>query len=291
MMSDTTITSQLRHQLGLPGRVLSAAGAELSLTDMGGPAPVVVCLHAAGHGSRDFESLRQLAAGRLRIITLDWPGHGRSGEAAEQADVARYATLLTAVLDQLKLGPVVLLGNSVGGGAALTVAAARPDLVAGLVLCNAGGLAAPHALVRGFTAFMAWAYRCGATGGRWFPWFFSAQYRLLLPGRAALAQRRRIVAAGREHAEVLAQLWASFGEPVNDVRPAITALRCPVLLAWARHDPFNNHRMVAAALSRFEAPLHLFEGGHAPFLEQPTEFYALLERFVLGLPQHVSRSA
>jgi pimeloyl-ACP methyl ester carboxylesterase len=270
--------ANLRTSVGFRGQLVMVDGVELSVRDHGGPGEPIVCLHAAGHGSRDFELLVARAGGRRRFVTVDWPAHGGSGPDRAPTDASRYADLLRGLLDALSLERVVLLGNSVGGAAALEVAAREPCRVSALVLVNCGGLAEPSAFVRLFTHMMAWIYR--HPGARWFPWFFSIQYRILLRGPQAAEQRARIVAAGREHAGVLAELWRSFGHPPHDVRADISRVQCPVWLAWARHDPYNHRWLIRSALRRFHAPLTLYAGGHAPFLEQPDAFWQDLDRFL-----------
>lgn len=270
--------TSLRRSVGFEGRRVTVDGVELSVTDHGGPGEPILCLHAAGHGSRDFEPLVGRAAGRRRLITVDWPAHGGSGLDRFSANATRYAQLLRGLLDALSLESVVLLGNSVGGAAALEVAAREPSRVRALVLVDAGGLARPNAPVRLFTRMMAWVYR--RPNAWWFPWFFSIQYRVLLRGPEAAEQRARIVATGREHAGVLAELWKSFGESSRDLRADIARLQCPVWLAWARHDPYNHRWLIGPALRRFHASLTLYRGGHAPFLEQPDAFWQDLDRFL-----------
>lgn len=254
-------------------------GVQLSISDNGGPGLPLLCLHAAGHGSADYGPLRDRVADRVRIVTVDWPSHGLSADDPVAANANRYAELTVAAADTLGIERFALLGCSVGGAAALKVAAAHPSRVTALVLSDAGGLAAPNVAIRSFCRSMAWAYRAGARGAWWFRYFFAAKYRLLLRGQAR-PQRRHIVAAGYEHAAVLATLWRSFAEPDNDARPAIDRVRCPVWLAWAKHDPFNNHHLIAAALRRFDAKLTLFPGGHAPFLEAPDAFATDLRSFL-----------
>lgn len=266
-----------RAALGLEGFEIAVDGVRLAVSDSaGGAGPPVLCLHAAGHGSRDFERLIELGP-RRRWLTVDWPGHGRSHDDPQPATASRYAALLSGVIDALQLDQVVLLGNSVGGAAAIEVAATRPDRVAALVLVDSGGLAPDTGFVRAFCRGMAWAYRHSQAW--WFPHFFHAQYRALLKGPHARKQRDRIVAAGRAHAGVLAELWTSFAQPERDVRRDLPALRCPVWLAWARHDPYNSLRLVGPTLAQLGTPT-LYPGGHAPFLEQPSAFSGDLEAFL-----------
>ncbi len=289
-MSDEFITTKPgpRQALSLvAGRRVEVDGVGLWVTDSGRGAPALVCLHAAGHGSRDFEPLVMRGKSEFRIITVDWPSHGNSDADRTDPDAARYADLIEGLLDALGLARCVLLGCSVGGAAATLVAARLPHRIDALILCNSGGFATPGLFVRSFTRFMAGMYRRGSSGAWWYPWAFGVIYRLLLRGPNAAEQRARIIAAGDEHAMVLSQLWASFGEPVNDVRRAAQQVRCPVWLAWARSDPFNNHRMIGRGLAPLNGKLSLFEGGHAPFLEQPDAFFEQLGAFLSALPDPV----
>ncbi|MFM8940035.1 MAG: alpha/beta fold hydrolase, partial [Phenylobacterium sp.] len=120
---------------GISRVAVSALGAHLSQTRCG-YGPVVVCLHATGHGARDFDRLAQRLGGSFTFIALDWPGQGDSPRESAPASAERYAELAGGVLEALDLRDVILLGNAIGGAAAILCAAACPDRVRGLVLCN-----------------------------------------------------------------------------------------------------------------------------------------------------------
>ena len=66
----------------------------------------------------------------------DLPGHGASSAPRGRYDAAFFARWLSAFLEDRGTGPVVLLGNSLGGRVALEVALLRPDLVQALVLLS-----------------------------------------------------------------------------------------------------------------------------------------------------------
>jgi pimeloyl-ACP methyl ester carboxylesterase len=68
-----------------------------------------------------------------RVVIHDRPGTGSSDEPGRLADAADH---LHAVIRDLGEGPVVVVGQSLGGGVALLLAAAYPDDVAGLVLLD-----------------------------------------------------------------------------------------------------------------------------------------------------------
>lgn len=259
-------------------------GVELAFEDRG-EGPALVCLHAIGHGGGDFAALSALAGDRYRTATLDWPGQGRSGPDARPASAERYAELLAKFLDARGLSSPILVGNSIGGAAAILHAARQPDAVRALVLANPGGLAPVDRTARAFCREMARFFRAGGRGAWWFPALFALYYRGILRRRPARAQRARIVASGREIAGVLAEAWESFADPAADLGPVIPSVTCPVLFTWATGDRIVSLARSRAGIEAFpNARLERFPGGHAPFLEAPEDFAAALDRFVGALP-------
>lgn len=256
-----------------------AAGARVAIARKG-RGPVLVCLHATGHGARDFEPLAERVGDAFEVIAVDWPGQGLSPRDTEPPSAWRYAAILEALLPQVADGPVVVVGCSIGGAAAMELALRRPDLVRGLVLCDPGGLVALDRPTRAAIGAMSAFFAAGARGASWFPWAFSLYYRLVLPGSPARAQRSRIVAAARDTAPVLAEAWASFADSRADLRDRVAAIACPVLFAWARGDrvlPWKGSE--AAARTIPDHCVEFFEGGHAAFLEDPDRFAQALRTF------------
>jgi 4,5:9,10-diseco-3-hydroxy-5,9,17-trioxoandrosta-1(10),2-diene-4-oate hydrolase len=273
---------RLRAELGArrPFGERGVDGVRIAFDDEGS-GPPLLCLHAVGHGARDFEALRERLRGRARVLALDWPGHGSSGDDREAPSAGRYATLLGGFVDALGLRELVLLGNSIGGAAALRFAADQPERVRGLVLVDSGGLDRVDLAARAATGAMALFFGAGARGARWFPWAFERYYRVVLPGAPARPQRERIVASGREVAPLLAAAWRSFGRGEADLRGLAAGIRCPVLVAWAERDRVLQLRRSLPAIRRIpNARLECFPGGHAPFLECPERFLPSLERFL-----------
>jgi pimeloyl-ACP methyl ester carboxylesterase len=275
----------LRAQAGVaePVEWIDAAGTRLALSRRGAGVPVL-CLHAIAHGGRDFEAFWKRMCGKgFEIVCLDWPGQGRSPNDATgaEASAGRYAQILTRVIEAAFApgNPPIVIGNSIGGAAAITVAANEPALIRALVLCNPGGLVPIDGSVRTFCAVMTGFFRAGARGARWFSTAFAIYYRTVLPGRLAHDQRRRIIAAGRETAEVSAQAWASFGRPEADIRALLWRIDRPVLFAWAKGDRIVSWARNRAAVSQSKAEVQMFRGGHSAFMEDPDAFAAAFEAF------------
>jgi 4,5:9,10-diseco-3-hydroxy-5,9,17-trioxoandrosta-1(10),2-diene-4-oate hydrolase len=258
-------------------------GVDLSVhdSDPGGAKPAIVCLHAIGHGGGDFAGVEQALSGRYRIVTLDWPGQGFSGDDAQPAGAARYTALLEALLGELHLGPVVLLGNSIGGAVAIGFAAAHPEQVRALVLANPGGLD-PGGLFAGlFIGHLVGLFERGERGEARFIDWYKEYYQDILITEASAARRAAIVAAGYEHAAILAQAWRSFGEPEARLTPLLPRVTMPVLITWARQDGLIQWSRNRDAVALFpDAQVLFFAAGHSPFLETPAEFLRAVEPFL-----------
>jgi 4,5:9,10-diseco-3-hydroxy-5,9,17-trioxoandrosta-1(10),2-diene-4-oate hydrolase len=263
------------------------AGVEVAIhdSDPGGRRPALLCLHAIAHGGGDFAAVEAGLSDRWRVITVDWPGHGFSGDDARPASAARYAEVLEALIEDLRLSRVVILGNSIGGAAAIRYAADHPDRVRALVLANPGGLDPGGFIARIFIGSLVRRFEQGERNeARFEPWFRD-YYADILVTPAAAARREAIVAAGYEHAAILVQAWRSFAEPEASLEAIIPRVTMPVFFAWAREDHLIRWSRNEDAVRRFPAgEVVFFDGGHSPFLETPGPFLQQLGGFLDRLP-------
>lgn len=261
-------------------RIISVGGVAIAYNDRGEGFPIIG-LHAITHGSRDFEHVAGALASRWRLITLDWPGQGRSGVDTHPAQLARYTELLAGFMDALEIDRAVLIGNSIGGSAAMAYAAQFPNRVAALVLADPGGLIPMNALGYRICGLMAALGRAGQRNAFYFKPVFSMLYRQFLRTPAARQQRDRIVDASGDCAAIWEQAWLGFRMPGADQTGAGAQITCPVLFTWASRDPIVSFARSKDAIGRF--PNHsvaLFDGGHCPFLEEPEKFLAAVEPFI-----------
>jgi pimeloyl-ACP methyl ester carboxylesterase len=278
-----------RRHIGVPAPfdLIEAGGTQLAVSRTGAGQPVI-CLHATGHGGRDFAGFATFASQHgFKIICVDWPGHGNSPQDAKgrTASAEVYALLLSDLIPALCGGQKpIIIGNSIGGAAALSFAADHPDQVRALVLCNPGGLAPLDGLAKAVIGAMVSFFGAGQAGAKWFPAAFALYYRLVLPAKPALKQRARIVAAGSEMAPLLRQAWDSFRQDNADLRARSAKLTLPILFAWAKQDQIVAwSRSKEAVLAMPNARVQIFKGGHAPFLEDPDSFNAAFLTFANGL--------
>jgi pimeloyl-ACP methyl ester carboxylesterase len=122
---------------------------ETAYLDSGRGSPVVL-IHGSGPGVsgranwQGTMSCSSLLAGRHRLIAPDVVGFGQtSAEPGVSLDHEARVRQLIGFLEACELGPVDLVGNSMGGGLALAIAHRRPDLVRRMVLMGSVGIRFP----------------------------------------------------------------------------------------------------------------------------------------------------
>ncbi|MFI1353061.1 alpha/beta fold hydrolase [Streptomyces sp. NPDC020898] len=136
----TDLDLELKHH-----RVATSLG-EVAVAETG-DGPVLVMLHGGGPGASGVSNYHQnlpALARHFRVVLPDQPGFGASYRPTETDLDARSITEITVdalfqALDSLGIGTFHLLGNSLGGAAAIAMAQQRPERVTRLVLMAPGG--------------------------------------------------------------------------------------------------------------------------------------------------------
>lgn len=99
-----------------------------------GSGPDVVLLHGGMGSAEDFEPVLAWLAGEFRVTAVDRPGFGLSLAPGDAPTYPGNVRLVGGLLRALGLSRPILVGHSHGGGVALGIAEAHPELVRGLVL-------------------------------------------------------------------------------------------------------------------------------------------------------------
>jgi 3-oxoadipate enol-lactonase len=248
----------------------------------GSGAPVVL-LHEAIADCRMWDPQWSSFAERYRVLRCDFAGFGRT--PIEKVPVS-HARDVAALLDDLGIASAGLVGASLGGRVALEVAVARPELVAALVLVDAGlpgfnwsaavreyGEAEDEAVARGDLD--------GATELNLRMWVDG-------PRRSAAdvdpGVRAKVGEMQRHALELQAPYWESLDEDmlVPEIAERLGEVKTPTLVVVGAEDVDDMHRL-AELLARAipNARLESIPGAaHIPSLEQPAAFDELVLGFL-----------
>ena len=113
-----------------------SAALPLVLRELGGEGPPLVVLHGLLGSSRNWQSAGVALAERgYRVLAPDLRNHG-SSPWGDDCGYPALAGDVVALLEKLALGPVHLMGHSMGGKTAMRVVLDRPDLVSRLTVVD-----------------------------------------------------------------------------------------------------------------------------------------------------------
>ena len=236
-----------------------------------GPVQVTVAEYGSGqpflllHGGAGPQSVSGFAelfaaAHDVRVLVPVHPGFGGTARPEALASVPGLAALYQALLDQLDLSDVTVIGNSVGGWITAEIALLKSPRVSGIVLIDAVGIEVPGHPVADFFAL---------TMDQVFALSFRNPDKFRIDP-ATLPPAARAVAAGNR-AALAAYAGASMTDPALTSR--LSTLEIPTLVLWGDSDRIVDAgygRAYAAAIpmARFQL---LPETGHSPQLETPDQ--------------------
>lgn len=245
-------------------------------------APVLLLLHGLGASLHTWEPWARALDSTFRVVRVDLPGSGLSApDPQNDYSDARSLRLLTAVLDSLRIARAVLVGNSMGGRLAWSLAAESPERVERLVLISPDGFASP-----GF------AYDKPAEVPR-----LAELMRVMLPKMMlrkglepayadpaamtdVLATRYHdLLRAPGAREAMLERMRQTF---LTDPLPRLRRIRAPTLLLWGEQDamiPISNAQDYLAAIPNVQL-VRLPGLGHLPFEEAPAEALVPLRDFL-----------
>ncbi len=246
--------------------------------EIAGDGPLIVCVPGMGDLRSTYRHLVPgLVATGHRVVTIDLRGHGDSDTTFTRHDDEALASDVVALIEHLG-GPATIIGNSMGAGAAVIVAAQRPELVAGLVLL--GGFvrdpAANPLLTVAMRALLAPAWiapvwkaylpslHAGHTPADHAEYLDTVAASMRRPGRAAAFSRT----ARTTHA------------PAERALPDVSA---PALVITGANDPdWKDPRAEAEWVgAQLDAEVIILDDcGHYPQSQQPELVLAAVERFL-----------
>ncbi len=247
----------------------------------------VICVHGLGGTKASFLPTVAALAEHHRIIAMDLPGFGDSDKPITAAyDAPYFAAAIEALLDELGIERVHLIGNSMGGRVAIEMGLLRPERTARIAL---------------FSPALAWL-----RDRRW-RWLLRAplpMLGLIQPAPRVITEPivRNLVPGGKDgwSAAGVDEFLRSFLTPRGRVAfyeaarniyldephgerglwTRLARMSPDTLFIWGRHDqlvPIAFRKHVERALP---AARHLeLDCGHVPQLEAPKETHHAVRKF------------
>lgn len=178
-------------------------------------------LHGIGLSHRSFTGLAKALSASGDTIALDLPGFGATPRPKRPISVEEYAASIANVIERTGVGPVVVVGHSMGAQLALELAIVRPDLVDAVVLAGPvvdprwdnvavqGVLLAADAMTEPMATKLMAAHdyiRCGL------PWYLAETREMLAYSthdRIHLLQRPLLVIRG-EYDTIANERWTDW---------------------------------------------------------------------------------
>ncbi|MGI8502546.1 MAG: alpha/beta fold hydrolase [Hassallia sp.] len=212
---------------------------------IGGEGEPLLLLHMNPRSSDEYRELMPILAKKYRVIAMDFMGFGDSDKPPKLYSVANYAKTVIALLDELGVEKASILGNHTGAFVSGEVAAAYPERVKNLILCNVAGFgeAGKADLMRRFEKGFIIKEDGSHLMERW------------------LARSRYVGSADLNHRWVLDDLKC-FGYPLYavwavgnyciDAAERFTSIKCPTLIVWGIEDVEEFQRLgLALAKDRY----------------------------------------
>jgi pimeloyl-ACP methyl ester carboxylesterase len=258
----------------IPHRLIEVRGVPTFLYDAG-EGPPVLLIHGYGDTADSWRRVVPRLLARHRVIALDVPPFGRSGDPDLPQLLDFYKEFFPELFERLEIDSATVIGHSLGGAIALRRAIRRPELVRAVVLAGAAGIS---------SATRAARYALTITG-------------ILKPGRRIAPHRGRVarspllrrVVFGRWGASDPPALPAEVVDAVlagparhtdtvsaakalvrDDLRLDLERVTCPTLVLWGARD---NQLPVGDAFEyarRLRAPLRVIaDCGHLLIGERP----------------------
>lgn len=261
-------------------------GQKIMYYDMGS-GPVLVLVHGFGSEARfDWGNVLTPLAAHHRVIALDQIGFGASDKPFIDYSIQTYVDFLGEFLRTLRIHEFTLAGESLGGWISalytiesLDAANTGPDALPKpkrLILEDAAGMSTEH------------------FGGRAMP----------IPIAGTLADARGVAIVFHDKSRVTEDvvreawemkmkandgftdrsLWSNPKIATEGVKDRIGTITVPTLVVWGGHDelvPLEQGRAYAAGIPGAKLTI-VPECGHAPSLEKPKEFLAIVVPFLDG---------
>ena len=241
--------------------------------------PPIVLIHGLVSSHKDWLLQMPDLCRERQVLLVDLPGHGQSGYKSSTS-VQSMAEDIHNLLQQLKIKSCDVMGISMGGMVAMSLAATRPALVQKLVLVNTApslkDITPALRLLLPLRSLLAYTPM---------PVLAKALLHHLLPGKRYGAVRHHAQKYWQKNdprklSEILDRLT------YTNLWPQIPDIRADTLVIRGEHDSFT---LTAAMRLCLEIPkgrlVSIKDSGHATVVDRHARFNEVLQEFLAETSQ------
>ncbi len=234
--------------------------------------PPVVLIHGAG-GMHLYWPPEVRRMKGCHIYALDLPGHGRSDQVGGMQQIGAYVDAVSQWMRAMDLPAALVVGHSMGGAVAMTLAYENPEQVSALGLVSTAARLTVNPILLADAANAATFARATSTIVQW-SFSQATSPRTVEMAQARLNEARPSVLFG--------DLQACDQFDACDMLKETT---CPALIVCGAEDrmtPPRQSQYLAAAIPNARLEM-IPDAGHMVMLEQPAAFASVLRSFARSL--------
>lgn len=240
-------------------------------------APTILFLHGWGCDGSIFAAFEKDLLNHASILTVDFPGHGKSGEPKDTWGVPDFAEQIRELLELNEIRRVHIVAHSFGGRIAIYLASHYPQLIDKVVITGGAGIRKPAAESQSKKQL---------------------QYKRLkkmvacldnipfLKGIAARLQEMLVQKYGSaDYKRLNVSMRKTFVKVINqDLSEMLSQIKASTLLVWGSNDTETPLWMAQKMEKEIpDAGLAVFEGrSHFAFVEESQRFLIILKTFFFG---------
>jgi pimeloyl-ACP methyl ester carboxylesterase len=260
--------------------------------------PPLLLVHGFGASTDHWRKNIIGLSEHFEVWAIDLLGFGRSAKPNWDYSSDLWRDQLDDFITETIGQPAILAGNSLGGYAALCVAAQRPQSARGLILLNSAGpftetepAPPPPAWKKTASGSLRWLFQQNWASDAVFQWtrrrstIRKTLKKVYLNPETVTEQLVEDIyrpSCSPGAAQVFASVFKTrSGEKVDVL---LSQLSCPLLLVWGEADPWINCRDRSAKFRQYYPKLseHFLKAGHCPHDEVPEIVNDLIKTWVLS---------
>jgi len=248
----------------------------------GGSGPNVVLLHGLGGDSSSWAQTIPALVSKYHVYVPDQIGFGKSDKPVLNYRVATLVDFLAGFFKKTGIAKATLVGNSLGGWAAVVFTSAHPEMVEKLVLVSAAGYTPKRWGGKEYTEDLYTTLNPSTTAD------LKRLFGLIFYNKSFLTdqfiEQSFTSKLKRSDAHTINSFIDSFLRNEDFIDERVKKIKAPTLVVWGREDELTPLAMAEAFTQDIAGSKKVVidKCGHIPQLEKAADFNLALLKFLGG---------